>query len=61
MLSAKHGELAMPNYQNPRAEALHQEALALYAEAERATTGAERERLTALAEAKVREADKAEH
>lgn len=51
----------MPDYQDPRAKALHIEAMALYDEASLAETEAEREALVQQAIAKDREADKIEH
>jgi hypothetical protein len=51
----------MPDYQNPRAKALHLEAVKLHEQAERAPTPAERDSLHEQATAKVREAVKIEH
>jgi hypothetical protein len=51
----------MPNFQNPKAEEKHKEALELYDQAARAKTEVERAELQQRAEDKEREADKIEN
>ena len=60
MLSAKQWEPVIPDYKNPRAKALQDEARELYDRAERAKTDDEKTILRARARAKEREADKIE-